>query len=131
MTEMTARCRTRSRYVQRGRGSDFRCLGKRKRIIEINAEVSNGIFDLGVPKQDLNNSKIAGSLVDQGCLGTAERMCSVFASAANDSDIQVLGREGRGVEQNIRNPYAALSRLQSSRYIRRDRMDLRRRRLIF
>ena len=65
----------------RPHGSDFRCLGKRKRIIDIDTEVSNSVFDLGVSKQDLNSSKIAGSLVDQRGLGTAERMCSVFLRA--------------------------------------------------
>ncbi|MDQ0513413.1 hypothetical protein QOZ99_004335 [Angulomicrobium amanitiforme] len=50
--------------------SDFRCLGKRKRIIDIDNKVSNGVFNFGVPKQNLNSSEIAGSFVYQGGLGT-------------------------------------------------------------
>lgn len=39
----------------RPRGSDFRCLSKRKCIIDLDTEVSNGVFDLGVSKQNLNS----------------------------------------------------------------------------
>ena len=76
---------------------DFRRLGKRKRIINIDTEVSNGVFDLGVSKQNLNSSKIAGSLVDQGSLGAAERMCSLFL----------------GTQANRRNPFIDQSRVLS------------------
>lgn len=65
-------------FLARPLGSDFGRLGKRKRIINIDTEVSNRVFDLGVPKQNLDSSEIAGSLVDQGSFGAAERMCSVF-----------------------------------------------------
>lgn len=61
-------------------------------------EVSNGVFDFGVSKQNLNSSEIAGSLVDQGGLGTAERMRSVFL----------------GVQANRRNPFIDQSRVLSS-----------------
>ncbi len=51
-----------SLYSARPRGSDFRCLGKRKRIIDVHAEVSNGVFDLGVSKQYLTCSRVCGNL---------------------------------------------------------------------
>ena len=86
-----------SQCSARPRRSDFRCLGKRKRIIDIHAEVSNGVFDLGVSKQYLNSSEIAGSLIDQGSLGAAERMRSVFL----------------GAQSNRRNPFIDQSRVLS------------------
>ncbi|MBB3773803.1 hypothetical protein FHS55_004448 [Angulomicrobium tetraedrale] len=82
----------------RPRGSDFSCLGKRKRIIDIDTKVSNGVFDFGVSKQNLNSSEIACCLVDEGGLRMAERMRSVFL----------------GTQSNRRNPFIDQSRVLSS-----------------
>lgn len=61
----------RPRYVARPQWSDFRRFGERQRIINIDTEISNGVFDLAVPKQDLDGPKIAGSLVDRCGFGAA------------------------------------------------------------
>jgi hypothetical protein len=42
------------------------CYGKG--IIDLDAEVPDGAFDLGVPEQELHGAQIAGTPVDQGRL---------------------------------------------------------------
>jgi hypothetical protein len=39
-----------------------------KGIIDLDAKVPVGTFDLSVPEQELHGSEIAGTSVDQGCL---------------------------------------------------------------
>src|ERR1700693_3693353 len=41
-------------------------------IIDLDAEVSDGAFDLGVSEQKLHGSQVAGALVDQRCLCSSE-----------------------------------------------------------
>src|SRR5260370_29707015 len=45
-------------------------------IVHLDAEISNGAFNLGVAKQKLDGPEIAGAPVDQCSLGTSERMRS-------------------------------------------------------
>lgn len=52
--------------------ADFRCLGKRKRIIDFDIEVSNGV--LAFPKQYQNSSETAGIFVNHCGLGVVERI---------------------------------------------------------
>jgi hypothetical protein len=40
-----------------------------KGIIDLDAEVPDGAFDLSVPEQELNRAQIASTPVDQGRLG--------------------------------------------------------------
>jgi len=49
--------------------SDVNLFGYRKGIVNLDAEVPDGTFDLGVAEQQLHGSQIAGPSVDQGCLG--------------------------------------------------------------
>jgi hypothetical protein len=46
----------------------------RERVVDLDAEISNGTLDLGVPQKELHGSQIAGSAVDQGRLGPAKGM---------------------------------------------------------
>jgi hypothetical protein len=48
--------------------SDINLFRYGKGIIDLNAEVRDGAFDLPVPKQELHCAQIAGTPVDQGCL---------------------------------------------------------------
>ena len=43
-------------------------------VIDLDAEVSDGAFDLGVAKQKLDCPEIASAPVDQGRLGSSEGM---------------------------------------------------------
>ena len=71
-------------FLARPLGSDFGCLDQSQCIIDVDPEVSNGVFNLGVAKQDLNRSKIAGRLVDQSCLCPTKGMGSIlFRSQSN------------------------------------------------
>jgi hypothetical protein len=47
-----------------------------KGIIDLDAEVPHRAFDLGVTKQDLHDSQVAGARVDQARLGSAKRVCT-------------------------------------------------------
>jgi hypothetical protein len=49
--------------------SDINLFRYGKGIIDLDAEVPDGAFDLGVPEQELHGAQIAGTPVDQGCLG--------------------------------------------------------------
>lgn len=44
--------------------SDFSLLSEKKRIFNINPKISDSVFNLGVPKQDLNSAEIARGLIN-------------------------------------------------------------------
>ena len=46
----------------------------RKGIIDLDAKVPNGAFDFGVAEQELNRPQVARAPIDQGRLGSPERM---------------------------------------------------------
>jgi hypothetical protein len=46
--------------------------GQRERVFDINPEITDGAFDLCVPKEDLNSAQIARCLVDDGRLRSAK-----------------------------------------------------------
>ena len=48
--------------------SDINLFRFGKGIIDLDAKVPVGTFDLSVPEQELHGSEIAGTSVDQGCL---------------------------------------------------------------
>jgi hypothetical protein len=54
----------------------LRALSKDERILDVNAQIANGALDLRVAKQDLHGAQIACLLVDDGGLGSAQRMRS-------------------------------------------------------
>lgn len=49
-------------------------LGNCQRIIYLDAEIANGAFDLGVPKQQLYRSQITRTTINKGGLGRPQRM---------------------------------------------------------
>ncbi len=46
----------------------------RKGIIDLDAKVPDRAFDFGVAEQELNRPQVARALIDQGRLGSPERM---------------------------------------------------------
>ena len=58
---------------------DVDLLGYGKRIIDLNSEISDCTLDSSVAQQELNCSKISRFLIDQSCLGPAERMRAIEA----------------------------------------------------
>ena len=58
--------------------SDFRALSKRDRVIDVDAEVANGILDVGMAQQDLHGAMVAGCLVDERRLRSTHRVRAVF-----------------------------------------------------
>jgi hypothetical protein len=56
------------------RCSDVNPLGDGERIVDLDAEIPDRAFHLGVAKEQLNRPEIAGTTIDQGCLGSPQRM---------------------------------------------------------
>src|SRR6266508_1673015 len=52
--------------------SDINLFRYRKGVIDLNAEVSDGAFNLGVAEQELHGSQIPRAPIDQGRLGSSE-----------------------------------------------------------
>lgn len=52
----------------------FRLLGDFQRVIDLDSEVSDGAFQLGMSKQQLNGAQVLGTLVDQGGFGAPHRV---------------------------------------------------------
>ena len=53
-------------------GSAVELLGNIEGVIEFDAEVSDGAFQLGMSEQQLDRARIAGLAIDQGCLGATQ-----------------------------------------------------------
>src|SRR6185503_10053700 len=51
--------------------------GDAESVVAIDPEIANGAFQLGMPKQQLNRSQIAGLAIDLGCLRATHRMGAV------------------------------------------------------
>jgi hypothetical protein len=47
-------------------------LGDLQRIVNLDTEISDGAFELHVPKQELNGTEIPGAPVDQRSLGASQ-----------------------------------------------------------
>ena len=58
--------------------SDFRALGEGDCVVDIDAQVANGILDVGMTQQDLHGAKVAGCLVDERRLCSTHRVRAVF-----------------------------------------------------
>ena len=55
----------------RSQYSDFGSLGQRQSIIDIHAEISDGILDVGMAQQYMYRPQVTGRLVDQRSLGSS------------------------------------------------------------
>ena len=58
-------------------GSDIDLFGNGQGIVYLDAEIPHCAFNLGVTKEKLHGSKVAGAALDQRCLGSAKRMGAV------------------------------------------------------
>jgi hypothetical protein len=56
------------------RNSDVNLFRYGQSIVDLDAKVPNGAFDLCMSKQELHGAQITGAPVDQGGLGPAQRM---------------------------------------------------------
>jgi hypothetical protein len=54
-------------------------LGDREGIVDLDTEVPNCAFDLGMAKQKLHCTQVASATVDQRRFGSAHGMCGEFA----------------------------------------------------
>ena len=67
------------RHGEEPSSSDFRVLRKSDRVINVDAEVANGILDVGVIQQDFHGAKVAGCFLDERSPRSAHRMRAVFS----------------------------------------------------
>jgi hypothetical protein len=54
--------------------SDVDLFCYRERVVDLDAEISNGALDLRVPQKELHGSQVAGTSIDQGRFGPTKRM---------------------------------------------------------
>ena len=54
--------------------SDVDLFCYRERVVDLDAEISNGALDLSMSQKELHGSQVAGSAVDQGRLGPTKGM---------------------------------------------------------
>jgi hypothetical protein len=57
---------------------NFRALGKSERILYIDAKISDGAFNLGMPEQNLNGAQVASLFVNDGRFGSAQPRMAVY-----------------------------------------------------
>ena len=55
-----------------------------ERILDVDTEVPNGALDFRVPEQDLHGTQIARLLVDDGGLGSSQRMSPIVLRPQSD-----------------------------------------------
>jgi len=66
---------------------DFCSLSQEQSVLDVNSEITNGIFDLRMAKQDLDRADVAGGAIDHRRFGTTEGMRSIFGfTQSNGSD---------------------------------------------
>src|SRR5260221_14064692 len=58
--------------------------GEGERILYVDAQIANGTLDLRVAEQDLHGTQVTCLLIDDGCLGSAQRMGSVILRTQTD-----------------------------------------------
>lgn len=58
--------------------SDFRLLGHLQGVGHFDAEVANRTLQYGVAKKQLHCAQVFRPTIDQGCLGSPDRMGSIF-----------------------------------------------------
>ena len=62
----------------------LRAFGKCERILDVDAQVTNGALDLRVAEQDLHGAQVARPLVDDRRLGSSQRMRPVVLRPQSD-----------------------------------------------
>ena len=63
---------------------NFIALGKGKRIIDVDAKISNGVLNVGMAQQNLDGSRVARRFVNERCLRAANRVRAVFFYVETD-----------------------------------------------
>jgi hypothetical protein len=101
-------------------GLHLRLLGDLQGVVGLDSQVSDGAFELGVPKEELNGPEIPGPPVDQRGVGAPQRMGAVGRRVQPDGphpgpDIPGIlpGRKMRGFRHPARKQ--ELLRLQMRR----------------
>ena len=67
------------------------------RIIDLDAEVTHGSLDLGVPEKELDSAEVPGSPVDQNCLRSTQRVCAKLRRIEPVSDNPFSRKPGQWI----------------------------------
>ena len=70
--------------VRKPEFSDFGPFRQRQSIIDIYADISDGMLDVGMTEQDLNCPQISGRLLDQRGFCPAQRVRSIVSRIETD-----------------------------------------------
>ena len=63
---------------------NFSLFGDFQSIVDFNTQVSNGTFQLGVPELELDRTQVLGTTINQGCVGSAHRVCAISGGIESD-----------------------------------------------
>ena len=64
--------------VDEARPSNLSRFGQRESVVNIHTKIPDGILDLAMPEQNLDRPQVAGGLVNDRRLRSAQRMRSIF-----------------------------------------------------
>jgi hypothetical protein len=59
---------------------DFRLFGNLKSVVDLDTQISNRRFQLGVSKEQLHCAKVLSASIDQRSLGPSNRMGSILGT---------------------------------------------------
>ena len=60
--------------------SDFGPLSEEERVFDVDPEVAHRVFDLRMPKQNLDGTDVASGPVDHGRLGSPQRVRAILGA---------------------------------------------------
>src|SRR5688572_876008 len=67
-------------WLEAGGESNVCPLRQSQSVVHIDAKVSNGVLDVGVPEQDLHGPQVSGRFVNERRLCSPHRMRAIFAA---------------------------------------------------
>ena len=72
----------------------LRPLRECERVLDVNAQVPDGALDLRMAEQDLHGAQVARLLVDNGSLGSAQRVRPVVLTAQSNPSYPLVNEAG-------------------------------------
>ena len=100
---------TRAERIAPPIGSDVNLLGDLNRVVDFDAEISDRAFDLGMAKQELDCTEVAGSPIDQSGLRSSKRMRAILQWIETNA-FKPLAKEpailtGREMSESVTSPW--------------------------
>lgn len=70
----------------------LRPVGKREGVLYVNAQIANGALDLRVAEEDLHGAQVACLLINDGRLGSVQRMSAIIRRAQADRSHPLINK---------------------------------------